>query len=250
MQLGLGPFLVLLSLTQSSAGGWTPTGTKDGVTLAFRDDPQLEVREVRATAELPFPTPRIFPLVCDFTHYKSLVSGVDEARLLSGTAPSDYQIYMRYAPRFLVVAARDVAVHVQSQSTPDGSSSCRWIELKEREPQRKGFVRMSLLRGSWTIEPLDAALPCRLSGRRQPRRPPAWLARTPRRGQRAAGCDRTGAAPTRTRIRPAVPLIRAKQTFEILPSNTRLGDCSPFCLSAHSFVMKWMASQAAAGRRR
>ena len=151
----LGSFLVLASLAQAAASGWTAAGTRGGVTLAFRDDPQLDVREVRATTELAFPAARIFPLVCDFTHYRSLVSGVQETRMMSGTAPSDYEIYMRYAPRFLVVAARDVVVHVQGQSSPDGSSSCQWTDLKEREPERKGIVRMPLLRGSWTIEPLD-----------------------------------------------------------------------------------------------
>ena len=150
-----GPFLLLMLLAQAAASEWTAAGTKGGVALSFRDDPQLEVREVRATTELPFPAARIFPLVCDFTQYKTLVSGVDETRLIAGTAPSDYEIYLRYAPRFLVVAARDVAVHVRSQSTPDGPASCQWTELKDREPERKGLVRMTLLRGSWTIEPLD-----------------------------------------------------------------------------------------------
>lgn len=150
-----GPVLLLIFLTQASVGDWTAAGTKGGVTLAFRDDPQLEVREVRATAELPFPAARVFPLVCDFTQYKSLVSGVEETRMLLGTAPSDYEIYLHYAPRFLVVAARDVVLHVQSRSTPDGSSSCQWTELKDRELERKGIVRMKLLRGSWTIEPLE-----------------------------------------------------------------------------------------------
>ena len=151
----LAPFLVLVSLAQAVTGGWTAAGTTRGVTLAFRDDPQLEVREVRATTELAFPAARIFSLVCDFTHYGSLVSGVQETKMMSGTAPSDYEIYMRYAPRFLVVAARDVVVRVQGQSTPDGLSGCHWTDLKEREPERKGIVRMPLLRGSWTIEPLD-----------------------------------------------------------------------------------------------
>jgi Polyketide cyclase / dehydrase and lipid transport len=151
-----GPFLVLVSLAQAAWGGWTAAGTTRGVTLAFRDDPRLEVREVRATTELSFPAARIFPLVCDFTRYGSLVSGVQETKMMSGTAPSDYDIYMRYAPRFLVVAARDVVVRVQGQSTPDGSSGCYWTELKEREPVRKGIVRMPLLRGSWTIETLGA----------------------------------------------------------------------------------------------
>ena len=145
---------MLLSLAQA-AGGWTAAGTTRGVTLAFRDDPRLEVREVRATTELPFPAARIFALVCDFTHYSSLVSGVRETKMIAGTAPSDYEIYMRYAPRFLVVSARDVVVHVQGRSTPDGSSRCHWTDLKEREPERNGVVRMPLLRGSWTIEPLD-----------------------------------------------------------------------------------------------
>ncbi len=151
----LGSLLVLVSLAQAAASGWTSAGTRGGVTLAFRDDPQLDVREVRATTELSFPAARIFPLVCDFTHYRSLVSGVQETRMMSGTAPSDYEIYMRYAPRFLVVAARDVVVQVQGQSSPDGSSRCHWAELKDRAPERKGIVRMPLLRGSWTIDPLD-----------------------------------------------------------------------------------------------
>jgi len=146
---------VLLWLTQAVAGGWTDAGTTRGVTVAFRDDPRLAVREVRATTELPFPAARIFRVVCDFTHYGSLVPGVQETTMMSGTAPSDYEIYLRYAPRYVVVSARDVVVHVQAQTTPDGSSGCHWTDLKERVPERKGTVRMSLLRGSWTIEPLD-----------------------------------------------------------------------------------------------
>jgi len=153
--LQLSPFLVLVALAQAAGGGWTAAGTKSGVTLAFRDDPQLEVREVRATTDLPFPAARVFPLVCDFTHYGTLVSGVQETKLISGNAPSAYEVYLRYAPRFLVVSARDVVVRVQGQSMPDGSSGCHWTDLKEREPERKGIVRMPLLRGSWTIEPLD-----------------------------------------------------------------------------------------------
>ena len=156
LEMHPGPFLVLVSLAQAAAaGGWTAAGTTRGVTLAFRDDPHLEVREVRATTELSFAAARIFPLVCDFTHYGSLVSGVQETKMMSGTAPSDYEIYIRYAPRFLVVSARDVVVHVQGQSMPDGSSRCHWTDLKGREPERKGIVRMPFLRGSWTIEPLD-----------------------------------------------------------------------------------------------
>ena len=147
---------MLVSLTQAAGGGWTSAGTTRDVTVSFRDDPRRGVREVRATTEVAFAAARIFRLVCDFSHYGSLVSGIQETKMLSGTAPSDYDIYLRYAPRFLVVAARDVVVRVQGQSAPDGSSRCEWTDLKQREPERTGIVRMPLLRGSWTIEPLDA----------------------------------------------------------------------------------------------
>ena len=152
----LAPLLVLVSLAQGATGGWTAAGSTRGVTLEFRDDPQTEVREVRATTELPFSGARIFPLVCNFTNYASLVSGVQETKVISGTAPADYEIYLRYAPRFLVVSARDVVVRVQSRATPNSPSACQWTDLKGREPERNGIVRMPLLRGSWTIEPLDA----------------------------------------------------------------------------------------------
>ena len=150
----LSSFVVLLSLAQAAVGGWTAAGTTGGVTLAFRDDPRLEVREVARHNRALLPAARISPLVCDFTQYGSLVAGVQETKMMSGSAPSEYDIYLRYAPRFLVVSARDVVVHVQGQSAPDGTSTCHWTDVKEREPERKGIVRMPLLRGSWTIEPL------------------------------------------------------------------------------------------------
>jgi hypothetical protein len=134
---------------------WTSGGTKDGVTLAFRDDPVLAAREVRAISELPFPAARIFSVVCDFTHYGQLVSGVTEARLLEGHIPTDYEIYLRYAPRFVVVAARDVVLRVRSGADAPGALGCGWSEVADRLAKRNGTVRMPLIRGTWTLEPLD-----------------------------------------------------------------------------------------------
>ena len=47
--------------------GWTAAGITNGVTLTFRDDPQLNARQVRAVAELPHAPGLIIPVVCDFT---------------------------------------------------------------------------------------------------------------------------------------------------------------------------------------
>ena len=95
--------------------------------------------------------------MCDFTHYRSLVSGVRETKVLVGTAPSDYEIYLRYSPRFLVVEARDVVLRVQSVAREASGFGCQWTELADRMPAQKGTVRMPLLRGSWTIDSVDGS---------------------------------------------------------------------------------------------
>lgn len=145
---------VLVPCVQSTP--WTTAAARNGIALAYRDNPTHDAREVRATVEVVAPTERVFAIVCDFREYHTLVDGVEEARVLSGTIPSDYEFYFRYAAQYLIVDARDVVVRVQSRSDANGSRSCQWSEVAGRMPEQRGVVRMPLLRGSWTIEPLGA----------------------------------------------------------------------------------------------
>lgn len=134
---------------QDAARPWVAGDTKDGVAVAFRDDEQLRVREVRATTEVSHAAARVIALACDFT--QQLDPDVREARLLSGDLATRYTIYLRYAPRFVVVASRDVAIEVRRQ--PGG---CEWAEQQHSAPP-PGTVRMPLLRGSWIVEPVADA---------------------------------------------------------------------------------------------
>ena len=109
---------------------------------------------MRATSELPFPAALIFSVVCDFTHYGQLVPGVTEARVLEGRIPTDYEIYLRYAPRFVVVAARDVVLRVRSGS----DAPARLAAAGRRWPiagRAQGHRADAPLRGTWTLETLD-----------------------------------------------------------------------------------------------
>jgi hypothetical protein len=146
----------IVSATVAADTEWTDAGTKRGITLAYRDDPSLSAREVRATADLPFRAKHIHSIVCDLSQYKVIVPGVQETKVLGGTLPADYEIYVRYAPRFLVVEARDVVLRVQRAPREPSGFGCQWSELADRMPAQKGVVRMPLLRGSWTIDSLDA----------------------------------------------------------------------------------------------
>ena len=153
MTARLSMLLLFAAMTAAAAQpdqGWTNAGTKDGVALAFRDDPQLNAREVRAVAELSHPPGRIIPVVCDFT--QALDPDTRETRVLSGEIGGRYEIYLRYAPRYLVVSARDVVLDVRREA-----NGCAWSEVAGRVPPQTGAVRMPLLRGSWTVEPLDAS---------------------------------------------------------------------------------------------
>jgi hypothetical protein len=133
-----------------AATGWTDAGSKNGVALTFRDDPQLNAREVRAVAEIPHPANRIVPVVCDFT--QPLDPDTRDARILSGDINSRYEIYLRYAPQYMVVSARDVVINVRHVA-----GGCAWSEVADRIAPPSGTVRMPLLRGSWTVEAIDAS---------------------------------------------------------------------------------------------
>ena len=140
---------ITVVLTAIHAGQeWVSSGVKDGVALAFRDVPSLDAREVRAIAEIPHAVERILPIVCDFTQV--LDPDVREAKVLSGEVSSRYTIYLRYAPRYVVVAPRDVVIDVRRQS-----NGCTWSEIPGPMEQRSGIVRMPLLRGSWVVEALE-----------------------------------------------------------------------------------------------
>ena len=145
--------LVFASIAMDAAQAdqeWTAAGIKNGVTLTYRDDARLNAREVRAVAELPHPPERIVPIVCDFTQI--LDPDTREARVLSGEIGGRYEIYLRYAPRYVVVSARDVVLDVRSEA-----SGCAWSEVADRLPPQSGAVRMPLLRGSWSVEAIDAS---------------------------------------------------------------------------------------------
>jgi hypothetical protein len=135
---------------------WEPAGTRNGVRLAHRDDRAREVREVRADAELPFPAARIAGLVCDFTNYPERLPDVREARIVAEQGPGRYKVYMRYAPRFVIVAARDVVVQVEPHESSAGGYGCQWHEVSGSVAPSPGTVRMRQLRGRWTVDALDA----------------------------------------------------------------------------------------------
>jgi hypothetical protein len=129
---------------------WQDAGVKDRVAVSFSDDPQLNVRRVRAVAELSHAPDEIIDVVCDFTQL--LDPDTRESRVLAGDIGSDYEIYLRYAPRYMVVSARDVVLKVEAED-----NGCTWSEIAGRLPPQSGAVRMALLRGSWSVEPLDAS---------------------------------------------------------------------------------------------
>jgi hypothetical protein len=171
--------LVLALQAGGGDEGWEDSGNRNGIALAYRDNRALNAREVRATTELPFGLEAIAAVVCDLTRYTSLVPDVQEARRLDGTIPDDYEVYLRYAPRYLVVAARDVVLRVRQDGAAAEHAGCTWSELDGRVPPRRGTVRMPLLRGAWKIERLDAQrsrvtyqVAARPGGR-----VPAWLVR-------------------------------------------------------------------------
>jgi hypothetical protein len=72
--------------------------------------------------------------------------------VLAGDIGGRYEIYLRYAPRYMVVSARDVVLRVEATDT-----GCAWSEVTGRLAEQSGAVRMPLLRGSWSVESIGWA---------------------------------------------------------------------------------------------
>ena len=77
---------------------------------------------------------------------------VQEAKVLSGEVSTRYTVYLLYAPRYVVVAPRDVVIDVRRES-----NGCTWSEIAGPVEPRPSTVRMPLLRGSWVVEALEAS---------------------------------------------------------------------------------------------
>lgn len=134
--------------------GWTSAGVKNGVSLSYREHPDLHARELRAIAELPVPAKPLFAAACDFPRYHGFVPGIVESTEVERSGPDDYVAYVLYAPRFVVVAARDVVLRVSLGEEPTGALHCGWSQEPGRVPERPRTVRMPINVGTWTVEPL------------------------------------------------------------------------------------------------
>jgi ribosome-associated toxin RatA of RatAB toxin-antitoxin module len=136
----------------TASSEWRRAGIRDGVALQYRNEAG-GVRVVRAVTELLFPAERIAALVCDFSQYPQLLPDVREARVVANHGAGRYEIYMRYAPRFIVVAARDVVVRVERFEL-GAEHGCRWQDVSGSVTSPRGTVRMRQLRGHWTMKPV------------------------------------------------------------------------------------------------
>jgi hypothetical protein len=138
--------------------GWKSAGNTEGVALAQRENTQLNAQEVRAIAEMDAAPWDVFAVVADCGNYPGYMPGVLEARILEGATPSSFEVYMRYKPQFIIIAARDVILRV-NVSVPTPGSSAPWRSAWECEPKRlpevASTVRIPLSTGSWTVEGID-----------------------------------------------------------------------------------------------
>jgi hypothetical protein len=144
---------------------WEDVGVREGVHLYQRDVTALHAIEVRAVAETDAPAEDVFEVVADYGRYPEFMPGILEAKVMeeeSGTR----EVYMRYKPQFLIIAARDVDLRVRLTPAPVAGlapSRSEWENIEGRFPARPDTVRMPLNKGSWTIEPFDSNRRARLT---------------------------------------------------------------------------------------
>jgi hypothetical protein len=144
------PVLVLLGA--APAGEWTKYDERKGATLEKRPVPGSSYNEFRATIELPVDVAAAAAFLWSFATDPASTKTVKK-RAIKTTADEVVMYQQIFVP---TVSDRDMTLRLlKVPPAADGTLQMRWEAANALGPApEKGFVRMSEVRGSWTVKPL------------------------------------------------------------------------------------------------
>ena len=142
----------LLTATAVSAVEWDRLSEKDGVLVERRVVPGSRIGEIRVTAHSPLAPAAVFETIWKYHEYAEFVPFLKRLKLLSDTG-DERVAYEQLALPF--VRDRDYTVRFRRRMDPVAHRYDVFIEsANEAGPPSDGtYVRVTNIRGGWTIEP-------------------------------------------------------------------------------------------------
>lgn len=150
------------ALAADNPNPWQSVEDSDGIRVLTREVPNSSIREVMAQTSIDAPAARVWDVVTQTEYFTEFMPYVVEARRLTEPTNGEGYEYERLDPP--LVAMRDYAIKVQIRTDPKTGALVRtWTAAPDKAPPPlPGVVRLTVVDGSWTIEPLTPSS-CRLT---------------------------------------------------------------------------------------
>jgi ribosome-associated toxin RatA of RatAB toxin-antitoxin module len=142
----------LLSATAAFGSDWEKISEKDGTLVERRTVPGLRISAVRVTARSPLAPAAVFETIWKQQEHLEFVPFLTRTNILSDTG-DERVTYEQLALPF--VRDRDYTVRLRKRVDPEAYRYDIQIESANDAgpPPGGGYVRVTKIRGSWSVEP-------------------------------------------------------------------------------------------------
>lgn len=150
--------LVFLALLVSDRAPWELVNEDDSISVWARQVEDSKIRELKATTLIPAPIQRVWDVVMQSAAYTEFMPYVEEIKNMGTSDDGGYYEYQRIDPP--IVDRRDFTYKVTWQKDEaQGIFIKKWEAANNRGPELRGdAVRVTTLRGSFTLEKLDPSI--------------------------------------------------------------------------------------------
>ena len=144
--------ILAIALLVVSAPSWTEAGKSEHCTVYNRDKPGSDIREVMAVGYFDAPLEKVHAVIDDNANYKEFMAYTKESNVLR-VEGTDKFVYERINAPF--VSERDYSIKITHPAVASGVKHVFTLAPTEGPKPIDGVVRVSVLEGSWHLEPVD-----------------------------------------------------------------------------------------------
>jgi hypothetical protein len=163
---------MFLALPAAAEPAWTTLKTKAGISLSYRYTPALEVK---ASAFYQGKPEAFLLLLNDTKSVRRWLKQSQDAKLLTGSTDSHWQVYTRFSSVW-PVSPRDMVTCADVQKRKNLSLHIDIRDCSDLVAEVKDYVRIRNVKAQWTLIPKDQGFELQYQGSANPGGDlPDWL---------------------------------------------------------------------------
>jgi hypothetical protein len=134
---------------------WKLSKEEDGVRVYSREVANTNYKEVRSITTIATSAEALLKIVNDYSRIEPWRFKVGEMKLLEGDPMGAHYLYfVLNLP--IPFSDRDFILDVETKNQADGSIMIDFNAVSDKLPEKKGKVRMNMMKGFWKLSPKGA----------------------------------------------------------------------------------------------